>query len=173
MPSRNETEIHDLRELLGTGLVNAHALEKQSQSALEVQLKGLDKAPQLKTRVEQYLGETEDQIRRIERAIERNNSKVSAVKDAALSAHGQVVAQIQTLARDDVLKTAIAGHGAAAFETASFASLLAHAEDAGDEDIAAEMRTCFETAKAMQDWLAERIPEITRSFVKAEIGRAA
>lgn len=173
MASRNETQINGLRELLGTALVDAHALEKQSLAALKTQVDGLDKAPALKTRVEQYIGETEDQLRRIERAMEKNDSKPSAVKDAALSAHGQIVAQIQKIAKDDVLKTAIAGHGAAAFETASFASIVALAEDVGDDEIVSEMRTCHETAQAMQDWLAERIAPITREFAEVELSRAA
>ncbi|MGF1553163.1 MAG: DUF892 family protein [Paracoccaceae bacterium] len=173
MSSRNEVRINNLRELLGTALVNAHALEKQSLTSLRSQVEGLDKAPALKTRVEQYIGETEEQIRRLERSMEKNNSQPSTVKDMLLSAHGQIVSLIQTSARDDVLKTAIAGHGAAAFETASFASLVALAEDAGDTDIASEMRTCHQTAKAMQDWLAERMPEITREFAEVELSKAS
>lgn len=172
MSSRNETQINTVRELLGTALVNAHALEKQSLSALKGHVDKLDKAPAFKTRVEQYIGETEEQIRRLERAMERNNSDASTIKDAALSLFGQAVAAIQGSAKDDALKIAIAGHGAAAHETASFASIVALAEDVGDADIASEMRTCHEIAKAMQDWIAERMPEITRQFVEAELSGA-
>ena len=60
---------HAARDVLVVGLRNAHAVESQAIELLERQASGLDEYPEIQTRVQAHLGETERQLERLEQAI--------------------------------------------------------------------------------------------------------
>jgi hypothetical protein len=90
------------RDLFVIGLRNAHAMERQAEEIVERQPETLEEYPDLQTRVRQHLGETRQQIKRIDDCLDALGESESAVKDAAGSFMGNLSALSQSMAGDAI-----------------------------------------------------------------------
>lgn len=93
-----------LNSIYATGLRNAHAMEAQAKELLKRQIERLDDYPELKSRLQQHLSETDRQQDRLERILGSLGKSTSSIKDAALALFGNMAAAAHMPARDEVLK---------------------------------------------------------------------
>lgn len=153
---------------LGEWLRDAHAMEEQAETMLKAQASRLENYPQLRKRIEQHISETQNQAGRIEECIRRVGTDPSAVKDAA----GRMTAMMQGIggafAGDEVVKGAMAGYAFEHFEISAYTSLVAAAEEAGDQQTASVCREILKEEEAMADWLKQHLPQVTREYLERE-----
>ena len=154
------------RNLLAVGLRNAHALEKQTLAVHGQQVKQLDDYPPFKTRLQEHIAETEAQVTRLERALERLGEKPSALKDAGMQLTGWMQSATQTLADDRVVKAAVAAYGVKGFELASYRALERLAAMVDDEATRADVRASLAEEKSMAEWLDAEIGNLTAAYVE-------
>ena len=157
---------HEARDVLVVGLRNAHALESQAIELLERQASALDDYPDVQSRVQEHLGETERQMERLEQALEMLNEDTSAIKDTALSALGNFMAIANAMAGDAILKNSFASYSFEHYEIAAYESLLELAEMAGAREITPLLEETLHEERAMADWLGNSVRQVTRQYIR-------
>lgn len=146
------------------GLKNAHALEKQATQLINRQLERLQNYPEVETLLRRHLGETEQQIVRLEEMLGTLGEEHSMLKDLATSITGNLAALGHTVMGDEILKNHFANHAFENFEIASYTGLITMAEDGFPQSISALQMTLGEEQR-MADWVRENIPATTRRYV--------
>src|SRR4051812_37773884 len=152
------------RELFITGLKNAHAMESQAQSMLERQIGRMDEYPEMKKKLQEHLGETKEQTKRLERCLAELDSSPSSIKDAALSFGANIAAMGHAMAEDEVLKNTFANSALEAYEIAAYRSLLLMAEVAG-ERMKTVLQQSLREEERMAEWVKKNADDITASFI--------
>ena len=148
-----------------TGLINAHAMEKQALSIIQPQLNRLSHYPDLARRLEEHKAETEAQIDRLDQVLGSIGESASAIKDAGLSAAGSMAALGHVVAGDEVLKNAFANLAFENYEVAAYTSLLASGRAAGHADAIPLLEKNLAEEHAMARWVEDHIPAVTETFI--------
>jgi ferritin-like metal-binding protein YciE len=165
-PDSGEATHQAARDFLVVGLRNAHALEKQTLTVHRQQLGQLDDYPPFKTRLQQHIAETEAQVTRLERALERLGEKPSTLKDTSMQLAGWVQSATQMTADDRVVKAAVAAYGVKGFELASYRALERLAAMVDDEATRADVRASLAEEKSMTEWLDAEIGNLTAAYIE-------
>lgn len=163
------------RELFITGLVNAHAVEKQALSIMTPQLERIEHYPEVAERLRLHIEETNGQIERLDEILAGFDTKGSALKDAGLSLSGSMAAIAHTVAGDEIVKNSFANYAFEHFEIAAYKSLLVLAEDGGFAAATPLLKQSLGEEQAMAQWIDESLPLVTRRYATlyAEGGSAA
>lgn len=77
-------------------LRDAHAMEKQAEKMLESMASRIENYPELRSRIEQHISETKNQLSQLESILDRNNISRSVIKDSMskMAAFGQSIGGI-------------------------------------------------------------------------------
>jgi len=151
--------------ILATGLRNAHAMESQALELMQRQAGRVGHYPEVQAQIHQHLAETERQLQRLEQCLDALGEDPSAVKDAALSGLGNILAISNILADDEILKNIFANYAFEHYEIAAYKSLLALCEMAIQRSIAPLLRESLAEEEAMAQWLNEKISRVTKDYV--------
>ena len=153
------------REHLLNWLRDAPAMEQQAEQILEAQASRIDNYPKMKARIEQHLEETRGQQRLLESCLERLDSSPSAFKDTLgmMAAMGQSIAGM--FAADEIVKGAMASYVFEHMEIASYTTLIAAAQQAGDLETQRVCEQILAQEEAMAQWLLDNLPEVTQTFM--------
>jgi ferritin-like metal-binding protein YciE len=171
MPDHAEAK-ETVHSLYAAGLHSAHAMEAQAKQLLRRQIERLGGYPELKSRLEQHLAETDKQQERLDRILDSISEPSSTIKDAASALLGNVAATARMPAGDEVLKNSFASAAFENYEIAAYTSLIDLAQFAGATDAVVLLRRSCEEEQAMADWLASRLHNVTRQFVTQATGVA-
>jgi len=147
-----------------TGLRNAHAMENQALAIMKPQISRIENYPEVAQRLEQHVRETEQQLKRLDTLLEREGESNSGLKDAALGIGGSLAAMSHSMAPDEIVKNSFANFAFEHYEIAAYKSLLALAQDAGDQDAARVLQQNLEEEIAMSEWLDQNIEPLTRKY---------
>ena len=152
-------------EHLTDWLRDAHAMERQAETMLTSMAGRLEHYPDLKGRIEQHVQETRRQAEQLESCLERRGVGASTFKDFAgrMAAMGQGVTGM--MASDEVVKGAMAGYTFEHLEIATYRTLIAAAEAAGDGQTKAACESILAEERAMADWLEEHLPAVAQRFI--------
>ncbi len=156
------------RQNLAAWLRDAHAMENQAITLLEAQINRLESYPEALPRLRQHLEETRQQKTAVERCLSKLGEDTSALKDTAMSIGATLQGFVHAMSTDEVLKHALANNAFEHFEAATYCSLAAAAQDAGEPEIA---RTCEEIMQqelAMADWVWHQLPPMTHKYLQRE-----
>jgi ferritin-like metal-binding protein YciE len=155
------------KDLFITGLKNAHAMERQAEEMLERQSGRLTDYPDLRSRLQEHLAETRQQIKRLESLLTECGSSPSTFKDATLALGANVAAIGHAMADDEVLKNTFANSALEAYEIAAYNSLISMATAAG---IGAEnaLQQSLREEERMASWVADHVNTITEQYVMKE-----
>ena len=107
------------RSIFITGLKNAHALEKEALGIMNRQIDRLEQYPEMADRLRQHVGETEEQVKRLDSVLMEMGESASGLKDAVLGTMGNMAALGHAAAGDEILKNTYANHAYENFENAS------------------------------------------------------
>ncbi|HSP56744.1 MAG TPA: DUF892 family protein [Halomonas sp.] len=156
------------REHLQDWLRDAHAMEKQADKMLRDQASRLEHYPELKTRIEQHVHETQEQIDLLEGVMDQADISTSAFKDigAKFAAMGQSLGGM--FAPDEVVKGGVASYTFEHFEIANYRALIATAEHCGETEVVRVCQQILKQEEAMAKWLEEHLPVLTRAFLARE-----
>ncbi|MCM4740802.1 DUF892 family protein, partial [Escherichia coli] len=91
-------------------LRDAHAMEKQAEKMLESMASRIENYPELRSRIEQHISETKNQLSQLESILDRNNISRSVIKDSMskMAAFGQSIGGI--FPSDEIVKGSISGY---------------------------------------------------------------
>jgi ferritin-like metal-binding protein YciE len=153
-----------LRELFVTGLVNAHAVEKQALSIMTPQVARIENYPEVADRLRLHIEETNGQIARLDEILAGFDTSSSALKDLGLSMSGGMAAMAHSVAGDEILKNSFANYAFEHFEIAAYKSLLVLAEDGGFATAAPLLKQSLGEEQSMAQWIDESLPLVTRRY---------
>lgn len=153
------------RENLLDWLRDAHAMEQQAETMLNAQVERLEHYPELSSRIQQHLRETQHQRAQLESCLQRLGSSPSTLKDIS----GKVMAFGQGMAgmvmSDEVVKGAMSGYVFENMEIASYTVLIEAAIVAQDAETQRVCEAILQEEIAMSEWLRQHLPELTRAFL--------
>ena len=153
-----------LRELFITGLVNAHAVEKQALSIMTPQVGRIENYPEVADRLRLHIDETNGQIARLDEILAGFETSSSTLKDIGLSMSGGMAAVMHSLAGDEIVKNSFANYAFEHFEIAAYKSLLVFAEDGGFTTAAPLLKQSLGEEESMAQWIDEALPLVTRRY---------
>ncbi len=156
----------EIRNAYLTGLRNMHALEMSAIELTERQTERLEHYPEMKARLAQHHGESQEQARRLEAILQRMETSTSSAKNTVSSLMGNVAAAMHTPAQDEVLKNTFANFAFEHQEIAAYTSLLAMAEAVGDTSSVPVLRQSLSEEQAMADWIEHSIVPTTQRYLE-------
>ena len=154
----------ETRDIVLTGLRNAHAMENQALAIMKPQVSRIENYPEVARKLEQHIAETEGQIERLERVLDAHGENKSALKDMALSFGGTMAAMGHTVAPDEIVKNSFANFAFENYEIAAYKSLLALADAAGDTEAVGLLQSNLEEEEEMARWLEQNIEAVTLQY---------
>ena len=154
------------RDHLIDWLRDAHAVEAQAMSLLQMQIDRLESYPEALPRLKQHLQETEQQAEALERCLQSLGSSSSTMKDMTTKFAANMQGMVHMATTDEVLKNMLASHAFERFEAASYHSLAAAAEAANEPEIARVAREHLRQEEAMAQWVWDNIPMMTEKYLQ-------
>jgi ferritin-like metal-binding protein YciE len=155
-------------ERLMEWLRDAHAAEEQAETMLSGMARRIENYPDLRTRVEQHVRETQQHAERVRGCIERRGGSTSMIKDSGAKILGLGQAASGLFVGDEIMKGSIASYAFEAMEIASYRILVEAARDVGDEETARVCEQNLREEEAMADWLKEHLPALTHQYLHRE-----
>lgn len=152
----------DQIETLVTWLKDAYAMEQGLVEILERQIGQMDDMPEAQEKMRDHLELTRAHAEQVKECVERLGENVSRVKSGIANVLGAMQGMSTVMAKDKILKNAMANYAIEYFEIAAY---LANAEAArmlGYDDIAEVCETIMEEEQEMADWLEEQIAFVAR-----------
>lgn len=149
-----------------TGLKNAHAVENQAIELLNRQIERIENYPEIKTRLQQHLDETNHQIQRLEALLGSLNESRSVLKDNALSLTGNLAAIMHGAMQDEILKNSFANFAFENFEIASYKSLIKIAELTGHQDAVQPLNQTLREEEGMAHWIDTHLTDVTSKYLQ-------
>jgi ferritin-like metal-binding protein YciE len=153
------------RDLLVTGLRNAHGMEVQARELMQRQCERIADYPAVQTRVRQHLAETIEQLHRLERCLAACGETASLIKDTLMSAFANITALGHAAADDEILKNTFANQAFENYEIAAYKSLLTLCEQAGMPGLQEPLRQSLDEEQRMAAWLDEHVEEVTLAYL--------
>ena len=160
------------RDVLIVGLRNAHAMETQARELMERQSERTTDFPLVQQKLKQHLEETKRQLTRLEDCLRQCGETESSMKDAALSALGNLAAMAHAMAGDEILKNTFANNAFEHYEIAAYKSLLALCEAAG-MDMSAPLKASLREEEEMAAWIDSHVKDVTLQYLAMEQRAAA
>jgi ferritin-like metal-binding protein YciE len=151
-----------------TGLVNAHALEKQAMQIMNRQLERLDRYPEMEQILRQHATETEEQIRRLDEILHSFGEDRSLLKDTVTQLMGNLAAIAHVPMADEILKDTFANHAFENFEIAAYKSLIAMAEATGHNQVLPALQQTLREEQKTAQLIHDQIEPITRRYLMLE-----
>jgi ferritin-like metal-binding protein YciE len=153
------------RDLLVTGLRNAHGMEVQARELMERQCERLGDYPTVQTRVRQHLAETVQQLHRLEKCLAACGETASVIKDTLMSAFANLTAIGHAVADDEILKNTFANKAFEHYEIAAYRSLIALCDQAGMPGLQHQLRQSLAEEQRMAAWLDDHVEEVTLAYL--------
>lgn len=158
------------QKTLITWLNNAHATEHNLAKVLERHARSAKNQPEMQARFQQHLQETRHHAEMVKGCIERLGGRTSVVKSGMGAAMGMVQGVSTAVAEDEIIKNLLGDYASEHFEIASYRSLIAAAEELGDQETAGVCRQILRDEEEMARWLEGQIPTVTRIFLSQKTG---
>ncbi|HEV2109614.1 MAG TPA: ferritin-like domain-containing protein [Thermomicrobiales bacterium] len=157
------------QEKLIAWLNDAHAMETSVAQVLEAHAKEAKDHPLMQTRMQEHLEETRRHADLVKGCIERLGSSPSTIKSGMGTVMGTVQGMSTALAKDKLVKNALADYASEHFEIASYQALVTAALQIGDQQTATVCQDILRDEDQMARWLEQQLPVI----VQETIGEAA
>jgi ferritin-like metal-binding protein YciE len=149
-------------------LRDAHSMEQHAEQMLTAMARRIENYPQLKAQIERHIEETRLHARLVHECIKRRGGSISVVKDVAAMMTGLGQALSGLFVSDEIVKGALASYSFENMEIASYAILIATAEQVGDPETKRVCENILQQEKAMASWLEEHLSELTREYLRLD-----
>jgi ferritin-like metal-binding protein YciE len=148
-------------------------METQARELMERQSERLTDYPEVKSRVQTHLRETEGQLNRIEQCLSSLGESTSTMKDTAQSFMGNMMALGHSMAGDEILKNTFANNAFEHFEIAAYKSLLTLCGPAGADSARNLLEQSLKEEEAMAAWVDQNVGKVTLAYLHREERAAA
>lgn len=156
------------RERLLKWLQDAYAMEQEAETMLKAMAGRLKHYPELETRIEEHIAETQRQAEDVRGCIERLDGSIPAAKSAAATVMASVQALGNAMMSDEVVKGVGICYGFEHMEAVSYRALAIAAEAAGEPDIGDVCKRIEQQEVAMAEWLLDHHGAIVQRFLERE-----
>ena len=153
-------------------LKDAHAMEVGALPTLQHHADAAQNYPEVREKLLQHHEQTRRHAELIGGCLERLGTNPSALKETVGTAFGKVTGLVNLPTKDPVVKNALGDYAAEHFEIASYKSLIAGAEKAGDLSTADVCRQILQEEEEMAGWLGGHIPTMTQKFLDEQTGES-
>lgn len=154
-------------------LRDAHAKGQQSKDLYDKQADQMENYPELRPRFNEHAEKSRRHQELLEGAIERLGGSTSVVKDIG----GKIMAWGQSLSgmamSDEVIKGVMFCYAFQQMGIASYRILIAAATEAGDAETVRICEEIIQDDLDMAEWLYERMPEITQTYMQRKFSSDA
>jgi ferritin-like metal-binding protein YciE len=157
------------KDLVLAWLNDALAMENALAVVLKHRISDAKGFPAVEAMDRQHLAETLNHADLVKQCIARLGSKPSMAKSLFGTIFGAVQAPMTAFAKDEVVKNCLIDHAAEQFEVASYAALIAAANEIGDPEIARMCEQNMREDQAMADRIMAGLPAV----VAAHLGTLA
>jgi ferritin-like metal-binding protein YciE len=161
------------KELVIAWLNDAHAMELGIAQVLERHAEEAKDHPQMHAGLQRHLEQTRRHAELVKGCVERMGGETSGVKSGMASVMGTVQGMTTKLAKDELIKNTLHDYGTEHFEIACYTSLIAAAENLGDQETARVCREILRDDQAMADFLFQQIPPTTIEMLEMEHAMAS
>jgi ferritin-like metal-binding protein YciE len=156
------------KETLIEWLKDAHAMENHAIETLERQAERTEHYPELEAQVKNHLEESRWQAEQVKKCLKRLGSDSSTIKKGIAKFMGNMSALTNSAAGDEVVKNSIADYAFEHFEIASYRSLVAAADELGEDEVKRVCEDILRQEEAMADWLEDHLPQVTQQYLRRE-----
>ena len=153
------------REIFIAGLRNAHAVENQAVSLIKRQLDRIENYPEVASRLQQHLQETNAQIQRLDDILGRLDESNSTLKDVGGTLIGNMAALGHMFAQDEILKNSFANFAFENYEIAAYKSLCHLAELTGNSAVVPVLEQTLQEEMNMAKWLDDHLKDVTSTYL--------
>lgn len=150
-------------------LNDAYGLEHNLIQVLEHRVNDTWDHPDMQTKIKQHLEQTRHHADLVKSCIERLGGSTSALKTGMANIMGALQGRSTEMARDEVVKNALADYASEQFEIACYTSLMAAAESIGDAETARVCRQILSDEEDMANWLIKQIPAVTQLYLSQKV----
>jgi ferritin-like metal-binding protein YciE len=161
------------KELVIAWLNDAHAMELGIAQVLERHAEEAKDHPHVHTALQRHLEQTRRHAELVKGCVERMGGETSGVKSGMASVMGAVQGMTTKLAKDELIKNTLHDYGTEHFEIACYTSLIAAAENLGDQETARVCREILRDEQAMAEFLFQQIPPTTIEMLQMEHAMAS
>ena len=161
------------KELVIAWLNDAHATELGIAQVLERHVEEAKDHPQMQTGLQRHLEQTRRHAELVKGCVERMGGETSGIKSGMASVMGAVQGMTTKLAKDELIKNALHDYGSEHFEIACYTSLIAAAENLGDQETVRVCQEILRDDQAMADFLFQQIPLVTIEMLQMEHAMAS
>ena len=160
-------------ELVIAWLNDAHAMELGIAQVLERHIEEAKDHPAMHAGLQRHLEQTRRHAELVKSCVERMGGETSGLKTGMASVMGAVQGMTTKMAKDDLIKNTLHDYGTEHFEIACYTSLIAAAENLGDQETAQVCREILRDDQAMADFLFQQIPLTTIEMLQLEPAMAS
>jgi ferritin-like metal-binding protein YciE len=155
-------------ELVIAWLNDAHAMELGIAQVLERHAEEAKDHPQMQAGLQRHLEQTRRHAELVKSCVERMGGETSGIKSGMASVMGAVQGMTTKLAKDELIKNTLHDYGTEHFEIACYTSLIAAAENLGDQETVRVCQEILRDDQAMADFLFQQIPPVTIEMLQME-----
>jgi ferritin-like metal-binding protein YciE len=153
------------RQVILTWLKDAHAMEAGTVKALAQHAKAAENYPELQAGLHEHAEQTRRHAEKLEVCLGRLGARPATAKETVGLVMGTVQGAASWPVRDVVIKNALADHASKHFEIASYTSLIAAADQLGEQETAQVCREILAEEEEMAAWLGGQINALTQQFL--------
>ncbi|MBL8013153.1 MAG: ferritin-like domain-containing protein [Candidatus Omnitrophica bacterium] len=146
-------------------LRDAYAMEKTAIEILEKQVNQMNDYPEARRRISQHLEETKWQAQKVEDCLKILETSPSALKDTMGKISGTMSALMNSMSEDETLKNFISSCAFENMEVASYRSLVAAAQECGEDQIRLICGQILQQEEEMAQWCTDHIQPATMDFL--------
>jgi ferritin-like metal-binding protein YciE len=128
------------KELVIAWLNDAYAMELGIAQILQRHVEEAKDHPQMQAGLQRHLEQTRRHAELVKGCVERMGGETSGIKSGMASVMGAVQGMTTKLAKDELIKNTLHDYGNEHFEIACYTSLIAAAENLGDQETAGVCR---------------------------------
>lgn len=165
--------MNDPRSELVRWLHEAHTMERAVEEILVEHARDMGDLPEWLERIHQHVQETRRHARGIERCIGHVGGSTSDLKDLAGELMGRMQGLSTAMYGDQQVKNAVAEFVTEHLEIACYESIIAAAEEIGEEEVVRTCRQILREEEAMAEWIRTQLPEVTTHHLRREVAVAA
>jgi ferritin-like metal-binding protein YciE len=147
---------------------DAYAMENQIVQVLEQQVAQTEQVPDIQARIEQHLEETRLHRDRMAARLQAYNQDPSAIKGLGSALMGNMMGLMQGMRPDSLARTARDDYVTEHLEIAAYILLITSARAFGDEETARAGELNLRDEIAMQNWLAQNLPDVCLRALEQE-----
>lgn len=157
-------------DLVLAWLDNALAMENALAAVLKHRISDAKDFPDIQKMDREHLAETLKHADMVKQCIARLGSRPSTAKSLFGTVFGMMQAPMTGPFKDEVVKNCLIDHAAEEFEVASYAALIAAANEIGDTETARICEQIMAEDQAMADRILAGLPQVVTAHLGAASG---